>query len=103
MLSADLARYLEGEREAAELQDPAAAVSIDLLAIPAHRREAAPLPYQATLEQALQEFDNAEAEALYVYQYQAPGRKRVLGVVARADIESYYQYGHSPPAAGSEP
>lgn len=99
LLSADLARYLEEEPPVANTEDLAASGPIDLLAIPAHRREAGPLPYQATLEQALQEFDESQAEALYVYQPQAAGHARVLGVVTREDIEGYYQYRDSSQAA----
>jgi CIC family chloride channel protein len=51
--------------------------------------------YQATLEEALNEFDATNAEALYVRRHLAPMIQRVYGVVLKTDIESYYQYRRS--------
>ena len=50
---------------------------------------------QATLEEALQQFDSTQAEALYVQRHVAPMIQRVYGVVLQTDIESYYQYRRS--------
>src|SRR5690554_8194291 len=63
--------------------------------IPANRRDVAPVQYQATLEEALHEFDSSQAEALYVQRHVAPMIQRVYGVVLQSDIESYYQYRRS--------
>jgi CIC family chloride channel protein len=91
----DLARYLEDTEKLVaeeELEPPAA---IDLMDIPANRRDVAPVQYQATLEEALNEFDATNAEALYVRRHLAPMIQRVYGVVLKTDIESYYQYRRS--------
>ncbi|MGO1502072.1 MAG: chloride channel protein [Marinobacter sp.] len=91
----DLARYLEDAEEikTAEAEDPSE--PIDLMEIPANRRDIAPVQYQATLEEALHEFDTTRAEALYVQRHVAPMIQRVYGVVLKSDIESYYQYRRS--------
>ncbi len=90
----DLARYLEDmDEQASERDEPADAV--DLMNIPANRRDVAPVQYQATLEEALDQFDSTNAEALYVQRHVAPMIQRVYGVVLKSDIESYYQYRRS--------
>lgn len=91
----DLARYLEDtERPKAEDQTEEPE-SVDLMDIPANRRDVAPVQYQATLEEALNEFDTTNAEALYVQRHVAPMIQRVYGVVLKSDIESHYQYRRS--------
>ncbi|MCK5886756.1 MAG: chloride channel protein, partial [Alcanivorax sp.] len=91
----DLARFLEdAEKQAAE-EGTELPESIDLMEIPANRRDVAPVQYQATLEEALQQFDSTQAEALYVQRHVAPMIQRVYGVVLQTDIESYYQYRRS--------
>ena len=90
----DLARYLEDmDEQASEKDEPADAV--DLMNIPANRRDVAPVQYQATLEEALDQFDSTNAEALYVQRHVAPMTQRVYGVVLKSDIESYYHYRRS--------
>ena len=93
----DLARYLEHLNEQAQLHTPDqhAEDLIDLMEIPANRRDLAPIQYQATLEEALDQFDNTQAEALYVQRHVAPMIQRIYGVVLPTDIESYYQYRRS--------
>ncbi|MEP5980388.1 MAG: chloride channel protein [Marinobacter alexandrii] len=91
----DLARYLEdtelpGTEDVSEEPE-----SVDLMNIPANRRDVAPVQYQATLEEALNEFDTTNAEALYVQRHVAPMIQRVYGVVLKSDIESHYQYRRS--------
>lgn len=91
----DLARYLEehGQRfAAAEAEPTAEKVMIDLLDIPAQRKDITPLYYQATLQEALDRFNESSVEALYVQRTSAPMIKTVLGIITRADIENYYQY-----------
>ncbi|WP_379944951.1 chloride channel protein [Marinobacter sp. LM1] len=91
----DLARFLEdAEKQAAE-EGTELPESIDLMEIPANRRDVAPVQYQATLEEALHQFDSTQAEALYVQRHVAPMIQRVYGVVLQTDIESYYQYRRS--------
>ncbi|SOB76782.1 chloride channel protein, CIC family [Marinobacter sp. LV10R510-11A] len=91
----DLARYLEDAEEMAAEEAGEPIESIDLMDIPANRRDIAPVQYQATLEEALHEFDATSAEALYVQRHVAPMIQRVYGVVLKSDIESYYQYRRS--------
>ena len=91
----DLARYLEDtERPKAE-DESGEPEAVDLMNIPANRRDVAPVQYQATLEEALNEFDTTNAEALYVQRHVAPMIQRVYGVVLKSDIESHYQYRRS--------
>jgi len=91
----DLARYLEDHDEVTADKDAEQPKSIDLMDIPANRRDIAPVQYQATLEEALQEFETTSAEALYVQRHVAPMIQRIYGVVLKSDIESYYQYRRS--------
>ncbi|MCH8499815.1 MAG: chloride channel protein [Marinobacter sp.] len=93
MPSVDLARHLENLRQDSDvsgLDDERS--EIDLLNIPANRRDLAPIQYQATLEEALAAFDSTQAEALYVQRHVAPMIQRVMGVILPSDIESYYHY-----------
>ncbi|MEE3171043.1 MAG: chloride channel protein [Pseudomonadota bacterium] len=87
----DLARYLEDTDKLVTEKEMDAPTDIDLMEIPANRRDVAPVQYQATLEEALDEFDATNAEALYVQRAVAPMIQRVYGVVLKSDIESYYQ------------
>ncbi|MEH6561186.1 MAG: chloride channel protein [Marinobacter sp.] len=91
----DLARYLEDTEETATGEADEPPETIDLMDIPANRRDIAPVQYQATLEEALHEFETTSAEALYVQRHVAPMIQRVYGVVLKSDIESYYQYRRS--------
>ncbi|MBU2872382.1 chloride channel protein [Marinobacter salexigens] len=91
----DLARYLEDSEEVASADETHSIESIDLMDIPANRRDIAPVQYQATLEEAMHEFETTSAEALYVQRHVAPMIQRVYGVVLKSDIESYYQYRRS--------
>ncbi|KEF30340.1 Chloride channel protein EriC [Marinobacter nitratireducens] len=91
----DLARYLEDTDQQVAEQEIELPDSVDLMEIPANRRDLAPVQYQATLEEALNEFEASNAEALYVQRHVAPMIQRVYGVVLKSDIESYYQYRRS--------
>ncbi|XOB93305.1 chloride channel protein [Pseudomonadota bacterium 24LQ007] len=91
----DLARFLEDTEKQAAEEGTELPESIDLMEIPANRRDVAPVQYQATLEEALQQFDSTQAEALYVQRHVAPMIQRVYGVVLQTDIEIYYQYRRS--------
>ncbi|WP_020406087.1 chloride channel protein [Hahella ganghwensis] len=88
--AADLARYLD-ENKPEEDFDPDA-MTLDLLSIPAQRRDAASLHIQATLEEALQRFNDKGVEALYVERTSAPLIKPIIGVITRAEIDSFYRY-----------
>ncbi|HDZ39837.1 MAG TPA: chloride channel protein [Marinobacter sp.] len=91
----DLARFMEDSAEIAADKEEELPESIDLMNIPANRRDIAPVQYQATLEEALHEFEATSAEALYVQRHVAPMIQRIYGVVLKSDIESYYQYRRS--------
>ncbi|WP_286221763.1 chloride channel protein [Marinobacter apostichopi] len=91
----DLARYLEDTEQPKTEDETEEPEAVDLMNIPANRRDVAPVQYQATLEEALNEFDTTNAEALYVQRHVAPMIQRVYGVVLKSDIESHYQYRRS--------
>ncbi len=86
--AADLARYLE------EQSGPAAVKKeqqeLDLLTIPAKRREIMPIPRRATLQEALDTLHKHNIEALYVKKIHAPMISSVMGIVTRRDIEKFY-------------
>ena len=91
----DLARFLEDSEKLLKTEEEPMPELIDLIEIPANRRDLAPVQYQATLEEALNEFESSRAEALYVQRHVAPMILRIYGVVLKSDIESYYQYRRS--------
>ena len=68
------------------------ALALDLLAIPADRRDVAPIALEATLQEALERVRGTEADVLYVTRPAAPGIIRVYGVLTEADIERSYRY-----------
>jgi len=78
--AADLARHLEKCDEAAE---------IDLLEIPAQRLDVAPIPMQASLQDALDWISEQQVQALYVH---GAGRSVVYGIVTEEAIEASYRY-----------
>lgn len=93
MPTVDLARYMEENSDAlAEAEANGEETEVDLLSIPAQRRDVATIPYQATLQEALDRFNDTGAEAILVQRTAAPMIQQVLGVVVKSDIENYYQY-----------
>ncbi|SFR83436.1 chloride channel protein, CIC family [Marinobacter daqiaonensis] len=95
MPSVDLARFLEHLKNREAEEERPLPEAIDLMEMPANRRDLAPIQYQATLEEALDQFENTQAEALYVQRHVAPMIQRIYGVILKSDIESYYQYRRS--------
>jgi CIC family chloride channel protein len=93
--SVDLARFLEHLKNRQVEEDKSLPEVIDLMEMPANRRDIAPIQYQATLEEALDQFESTQAEALYVQRHVAPMIQRIYGIVLKSDIESYYQYRRS--------
>lgn len=83
LAAADLVRALEEHPQAP---------SLDLLQIPADRRDVAPIALEATLQEALERLRGTEAEVLYVTRPAAPGILRVYGVLTESDIEKSYRY-----------
>lgn len=91
----DLANYIE-EHEAQlkansenPLEEP---ISIKLLEIPAQRSDIAAIPYQATLQQALDLLNERKTDTLFVERSSPYAISRVLGIISRSDLENYYQY-----------
>jgi CIC family chloride channel protein len=80
--AADLARFLSEAED-----DP-----VDLLDMPGSRLELAPIPFQATLQEAVDLLETGQAEALYVQRVTAPLIAPIQGVLTRADIEASYRY-----------
>lgn len=80
--AADLARALsEGEEP-----------TCDLLAIPARRRDLAPIHLQATLQEALEALQDSQADVLYVQRTTASFTQHVYGVLTREAVEENYRY-----------
>lgn len=80
--AADLARALtENEQQ-----------TYDLLAIPARRRDLAPIHLQATLQEALDALQTSRTDALYVQRTTAPFIQRIYGVLTREAMEENYRY-----------
>jgi len=79
----DLARHL-GEQTADG--------EIDLLEIPARRREVVSIELQASLQEALEKLDRSGAQAVYVERMIAPAFRKTYGVLTREQIESAYRY-----------
>lgn len=90
----DLANYIEESETSSENEDNDEANDklISLLEIPAQRQEVAPIAYQATLQEALDQFADRKTDYLYVERQSAPMVSRVIGIVARSDVENYYRY-----------
>lgn len=86
----DLARYLESAR--VNNDQVTEEIQIDLLLIPARRRDLKSIPWEATIQEALTTLQASGAEALYVERIRAPMIKSVVGVITRDDIENYYLY-----------
>lgn len=92
MPAADLARKVLELKESFPDREIRYQQQIDLLAIPAQRKDIQAVHFQATLQEALDRFDETGVDALYVERTTAPMIKTIIGVLTRADIESYYRY-----------
>lgn len=79
---ADLEIYLEEHREE----------RLNLLEIPARRKQLAQTHLRATLQEAIEVLEKTQTEALYVVQSTAARSPRILGVLTRQDIEESYRY-----------
>lgn len=91
----DLARYLEENEEdfaQAEMDPLQERKMVSLLEIPAQRRDLSALHSRATLQEALDRFNESGTEALFVERENAPLITRFQGVLTRADVENYYRY-----------
>lgn len=83
LLAVDLARLLREQPGEAE---------VDLMAMPGRRLDVASIHLQANLQEALERLDSLALEALYVERVNAPGFRRIYGVLTRDHVESAYKY-----------
>ena len=81
MPATDLARHLE-ENDDEE---------IDLLEIPARRRQLIPVNLESTLQHAQQLLNESEAEALTVIRKLGLSADRIYGILTQEDIEKHYR------------
>lgn len=81
MPATDLARHLE------ETDDE----EIDLLEIPAKRRQLAQVNLESTLQHAQQLLNESDAEALYVIRKLGISADRIYGILTQEDIEKHYR------------
>ncbi|MDX1346262.1 MAG: chloride channel protein, partial [Sedimenticolaceae bacterium] len=82
--AADLASYLDARA-------PDRDETIDLMEIPGKRYDLAPIHLQATLQEAQEQLNKTNAEALYVQRQTAPGINRVYGILTREMIDASYR------------
>jgi len=73
-----------------DTEEAQVSIRVNLLKIPAQRRDLAPLHIQATLEEALAVLRASNVEALYVQRTSAPMIKPIIGIVTHTDIVNYY-------------
>lgn len=87
-LRAALARE---EEESGEKNEDPESDDLDLMAIPAQRRELAPIGQQATAQEGIEVLRSSQAGALYILRA-VPGKKRlpVYGVLTRERLEQDY-------------
>ena len=63
---------------------------VNLLSIPAHRKDLAEIEMRSTLREALDVLQEKNVEAIFVKRMTAPMISRVYGILTRKDIERYY-------------
>lgn len=81
MPATDLARHLQETDEE----------DIDLLEIPAKRRQLAQVGLESTLQHAQKLLNESEAEALYVIRKLGTSADRIYGILTQEDIEKHYR------------
>jgi len=84
----DLARFLN---ELDEQGEPQEEVTIDLLAIPAKRLDTASTTIIATLQEAYEQMQRKQCQALFICGAHGANKHRVYGVITREHIERSYQ------------
>lgn len=82
MPATDLARHLE------ETDDE----ELNLLEIPAKRRQLAQVNLESTLQHAQQLINESDAEALYVIRKLGQSADRIYGIITQEDIEKHYRF-----------
>ena len=91
--AADLARHLDSlDLSPTEplVEEETADEKLDLLNIPARRRDLTAIHRQATLQEALATLHRSGVEALYVERIHAPLINSVMGIITRDALENYY-------------
>jgi chloride channel protein, CIC family len=81
MPATDLARHLQETDEE----------EIDLLEIPAKRRQLVQVNLESTLQHAQQLLNESDAEALYVTRKLGQSADRIFGIITQDDIEKHYR------------
>ena len=81
MPALDLARHLTESKDK----------EIDLMQIPAKRLEIAPIHLQASVDEALNQLDKSDAEALHVQTSSASGKRQIYGLLTRATLQNAYR------------
>lgn len=84
--AADLARFLSDDSNS----DANNETELDLLTIPARRRDLKRINRQATVQEALDTLHRHNIEAIYIERIHAPMISSVMGIITREDIENYY-------------
>ncbi|WP_285762216.1 chloride channel protein [Biformimicrobium ophioploci] len=86
--AADLANFIAAHPEFAEPEAP----PVDLLEIPAERRQLTPVPLRATLMEAQLALEAQAADGVYVERRRARDlERRVAGIILPDQIDSYYK------------
>lgn len=65
--------------------------SIDLMQVPANRRNIHKISLHSSLHEAVEVLNQYNADALYVTRMTAPMIERTYGILTRESIESHYQ------------
>lgn len=87
LLAADLALFINSQQDTASEE-------IDLLEIPAQRKNTAGIHQQATLQEALDLMNEKTVDALCVNTSRANKTKQIIGILTRQSIEAHYRGGH---------
>lgn len=91
MPAADLAKQIQTTKTPSIAADGEAETApIALMEIPAQRLQVAAIDLQASLQEAVEKISQTGCEALYVQRTNAPGLKRVYGILTKSEIESSY-------------
>lgn len=91
--ASDLGRYLqETDAQRGEADQTPQPGDVDLLGIPARRRDLSPIGLQANLQEALDVLEHNHTEALYVTRDGSVATTPIYGVLTRQDIEGHYRY-----------
>lgn len=88
MATAELANYFYLIEQQSDTKAPSEQLSLKLSNIPADQRfSVQEIPLQATLDQALKQITQTQAEALFVIQ----SNRKIQGILTRSMIEQYYR------------